>query len=53
MTAFEAEPFRGYWADGFDWDAQELWLSGFRHFRAAINGDIATFFRDLDAAASR
>ena len=28
----------GYWADGFDWSAQERWLNGFRHFRAGIDG---------------
>ena len=28
----------GYWADGFDWRAQERWLNGFRHFRAEIDG---------------
>jgi hypothetical protein len=28
----------GYWADGFDWRAQERWLNGFRHFRAGIDG---------------
>ena len=28
----------GYWADGFDWRAQEGWLNGFRHFRAEIDG---------------
>ena len=27
-----------YWADGFDWRAQERWLNGFRHFRAEIDG---------------
>ena len=27
-----------YWADGFDWRAQERWLNGFRHFRASIDG---------------
>ena len=27
-----------YWADGFDWRAQERWLNGFRHFRAGIDG---------------
>ncbi len=28
----------GYWADGFDWRAQERWLDEFRHFRAGIDG---------------
>jgi len=28
----------GYWADGFDWRAQERWLNGFRQFRAGIDG---------------
>jgi hypothetical protein len=28
----------GYWADSFDWHAQERWLNGFRHFRAEIDG---------------
>ena len=28
----------GYWADGFDWRAQERWLNEFRHFRAEIDG---------------
>jgi hypothetical protein len=28
----------GYWADGFDWRAQERWLNGFDHFRAGIDG---------------
>ena len=28
----------GYWADGFDWRAQERWLNGFGHFRAEIDG---------------
>ena len=28
----------GYWADGFDWRAQERWLNGFGHFRAGIDG---------------
>ena len=27
-----------YWADGFDWRAQERWLNGFRHCRAEIDG---------------
>ena len=27
-----------YWADGFDWRAQERWLNGFGHFRAGIDG---------------
>jgi pimeloyl-ACP methyl ester carboxylesterase len=27
-----------YWADGFDWRAQERWLNGFRHFLADIDG---------------
>ena len=27
-----------YWADGFDWRAQERWLNGFRQFRAGIDG---------------
>jgi pimeloyl-ACP methyl ester carboxylesterase len=28
----------GYWADGFDWRAQERELNRFKHFRAAIDG---------------
>jgi pimeloyl-ACP methyl ester carboxylesterase len=28
----------GYWADGFDWRAQERRLNTFRHFRAEIDG---------------
>jgi pimeloyl-ACP methyl ester carboxylesterase len=28
----------GYWADGFDWRAQERYLNGFAHFRADIDG---------------
>src|SRR5262249_33726753 len=28
----------GYWADGFDWRAQERWLNEFRQFRAGIDG---------------
>lgn len=27
-----------YWADGFDWLAQERWLNSFEHFRAVIDG---------------
>ncbi|MBO0786999.1 MAG: epoxide hydrolase [Actinobacteria bacterium] len=27
-----------YWAEGFDWRAQERWLNGFRQFRAEIDG---------------
>ena len=27
-----------YWANGFDWRAQERWLNGFRHFLADIDG---------------
>jgi pimeloyl-ACP methyl ester carboxylesterase len=27
-----------YWADGFDWGAQERGLNGFRHFQAVIDG---------------
>ena len=27
-----------YWADGFDWRAQERWLNSFRHCRAEIDG---------------
>jgi Epoxide hydrolase N terminus len=27
-----------YWADDFDWRAQERWLNGFGHFRAGIDG---------------
>jgi pimeloyl-ACP methyl ester carboxylesterase len=27
-----------YWADGFDWRAQERWLNSFAHFRAEIDG---------------
>jgi pimeloyl-ACP methyl ester carboxylesterase len=27
-----------YWADGFDWRAQEDWLNRFRQFRAEIDG---------------
>ena len=27
-----------YWADGFDWRAQERWLNGFGQFRASIGG---------------
>ena len=27
-----------YWADGFDWRAQERRLNGFRHFRAELDG---------------
>ena len=27
-----------YWADGFDWRAQERWLNEFDHFRARIDG---------------
>ena len=27
-----------YWADGFDWRAQERWLNTFHHFRAEIDG---------------
>ncbi len=28
----------GYWADRFDWRAQERWLNGFAHFRADVDG---------------
>lgn len=28
----------GYWADGFDWRAQERYLNGFEQFRAVIDG---------------
>jgi len=28
----------GYWADGFDWRAQERRLNAFKHFRAEIGG---------------
>ena len=28
----------GYWADGFDWRAQERELNRFKHFRAEIDG---------------
>lgn len=28
----------GYWADGFDWRAQERRLNGFKHFRAEVDG---------------
>lgn len=27
-----------YWADGFDWRAQERWLNSFRHFRVNLDG---------------
>src|SRR5947208_3011959 len=27
-----------YWADGFDWRAQERWLNSFAHFRAELDG---------------
>jgi pimeloyl-ACP methyl ester carboxylesterase len=27
----------GYWADGFDWRAQERWLNSFSHFRATMD----------------
>ena len=27
-----------YWADGFDWRAQERRLNGFAHFRARVDG---------------
>ncbi len=27
-----------YWADGFDWRAQESYLNGFHHFRAEVDG---------------
>ena len=33
----------GYWADGFDWRAQERQLNTFRHFRAEL-GDIHVHF---------
>ena len=33
----------GYWADGFDWRAQERWLNGFGHFRAGID-DVRVHF---------
>lgn len=32
-----------YWADGFDWRAQERQLNGFKHFRATL-GDIHVHF---------
>jgi pimeloyl-ACP methyl ester carboxylesterase len=31
-------PLLAYWADGYDWRAQERWLNGFRHFRAELDG---------------
>src|SRR5512146_180843 len=32
------ERLLGYWADGFDWRAQERRLNTFRHFRAELGG---------------
>jgi pimeloyl-ACP methyl ester carboxylesterase len=31
-------PLLAYWADGYDWRAQERWLNGFGHFRAELDG---------------
>jgi pimeloyl-ACP methyl ester carboxylesterase len=31
-------PLLAYWADGFDWRAQERRLNSFRHFRAELGG---------------
>ena len=41
----------GYWADGFDWRAQERWLNEFRHFRAEIDGIRVHFVHRGPAAA--
>ncbi|MES2624845.1 MAG: epoxide hydrolase family protein [Pseudomonadota bacterium] len=27
-----------YWADGFDWRAQEEWLNSFNHYKSNVNG---------------
>ncbi|MBK8004180.1 MAG: epoxide hydrolase [Gemmatimonadetes bacterium] len=32
------QPLLGYWADGFDWRAQEGHLNTFRHFHAELDG---------------
>ncbi|MCI0689760.1 MAG: epoxide hydrolase [Sporichthyaceae bacterium] len=32
------KPLLGYWADGFDWRAQERKLNGYQHFRVELDG---------------
>ncbi len=41
-----------YWADGFDWRAQERWLNGFGQFRAEIDGIRVHFVHERPAAAA-
>ena len=36
----------GYWADGFDWRAQERELNRFKHFRAEIDGVVLHFVHE-------
>jgi pimeloyl-ACP methyl ester carboxylesterase len=36
----------GYWADGFDWRAQERWLNSFAHYRAEIDGLLVHFVHE-------
>ena len=36
----------GYWADGFDWRAQERELNRFKHFRAEIDGVVIHFVHE-------
>ena len=36
----------GYWADGFDWRAQERELNRFDHFRARLDGVRIHFVQD-------
>ena len=36
----------GYWADGFDWRAQERELNRFKHFRAEIDGAVIHFVHE-------
>lgn len=43
-----------YWADGFDWHAQERWLNSFAHFVAdSVSGFISCTRGHGPAAASR
>ena len=44
-----------YWADGFDWRAQERWLNGFGHFRpgSMVSGCISCTSGPAAATGSR
>jgi pimeloyl-ACP methyl ester carboxylesterase len=36
----------GYWAEGFDWRAQETFLNTFHHFRAVVDGQSLHFLHE-------